>query len=86
MRKLVKLSIIIMLILVCWVSTVYAQPKCTVSLVSDTSTYKRGDTVTIDVNLSNIVSENGIIGVEAILDYDDKMLTLESMKRTERME
>ena len=86
MKKLISLSIIIMLMLMCLSSAVYAQPKCTVSLLSSTSDYKRGDTVTVDVKLSGIVTENGIIGIEAILNYEKSMLTLESMKRTKWLE
>ena len=86
MKKLISLSIIIMLMLMCLSSAVYSQPKCTVSLLSSTSDYKRGDTVTVDVKLSGIVTENGIIGIEAVLDYEKSMLTLESMKRTKWLE
>lgn len=82
MKKLITCSLIILVMLISLTGNTYAKPSCTVSIGSNKSEFARKDTVTFDVSLSNIQSENGIIAIQAILEYDKNMLTLDDMIRT----
>ena len=82
MRKLISCGLIILLMLISLTKITYAKPNCTVSIVPNKSEFVRNDTVTFDVSLSKIQSENGIIAIQAILEYDKSVLTLDDMVRT----
>lgn len=86
MKKLISCGLIILLMLMSLTGITYAKPSVTVSIVPSKSEFVRKDTVTFDVNLSNIQSENGIIAIQASLEYDKSMLTLDDMTRTKQME
>ncbi len=79
MRKLISCGLIILLMLMSLTKVTYAKPNCTVSIVPDKSEVVSKDTVTFDVSLSKIQSENGIIAIQAILEYDKRVLTLDDM-------
>ena len=80
MKKIVNLSIIMLLIIVCFSANVYAKPSCNVSIAAKQTEVSKGDEFTIDVNLSNIQSEVGIIAIEATLEYEKDCLTLLKME------
>lgn len=82
MKKIISFSLIVILILICITGKVYAKPSCNISITANKAEVEKKDTVTFDVNLSNIQSENGIIAIQAILEYDSSMLTLGDMVRT----
>lgn len=80
MKKLTCIALIVMMILVCLASTVYAAPECTVSLQTPKSEFEKGEEFTLDVNISRIKSERGIIALQATLDYDKDSLELKKME------
>lgn len=80
MKRITKLSIIMLLIIFGLTVNVYAKPSCTISMQTDQKEVKKGTEFTIDVNLSNIQSERGIIAIEATLEYDKDCLTLSKME------
>ena len=87
MEKVIKLSLILMLIMTCFVSTVYAettQPSCTVSLETEKTNYSKNEEFNVDIKLSNIKSDRGFIAFEAVLDYDKDSLTLVDMEGQNR--
>lgn len=80
MKKIVKLSIIMLLVVICCSGVVQAAPGCDISLEVSNSEFNKNDTFSVDVKMSNIVSEKGIIALEAILEYDKDSLTLIEIK------
>ena len=75
MKKIAKLSIIMLLMMFVLTVNVYAKLNCNINMQS-----KQEQEITINVNLSNIESERGIIAIEAILEYDKDCLTLSKME------
>lgn len=80
MRKIAKLSIIMLLMIVCLTVNVYAKPNCNISMQTNETEVSKGTEFTIDVNLSDIESEKGIIAIEATLEYEKECLTLLKME------
>lgn len=80
MKGILKLSLIMLLIIMCWAGVVYAATSCNISLETAKSEFNKNDEFTVDVKLSNIQSERGIIALEANLEYDKESLTLVSME------
>lgn len=80
MKKISKLSIIMLLIMFCLTANVYAKPNCNINMITEKTEIVKGQELTIDVKLSNIESEKGIIAIEGILEYDKDCLTLSKMK------
>jgi len=83
MKKISKLSIIfiiMLLVLVGLTANVYAKPNCTINMQPNQTEVNKGKEFTIDVNLSNIQSERGIIAIEATLEYEKNCLTLLKME------
>lgn len=80
MRKVARLSIIMLLMVVVLTVKVYAKPNCNMSMETKQAEVKKDQEITIDVNLSNIQSERGIIALEAVLEYDRDCLTLSKME------
>lgn len=79
MKKIVKLSLILVM-LVCIMGSVYAAPNCSISLETTKAQYNKNDEFTVDVNMSKIESERGIMSVGATLEYDKDSLTLVKME------
>ncbi len=77
-RKIITLSLI--LVIVTLVSNVYAVSKCKVDLKTDKSEYNKNDEFTVNVNLSDIQDEKGIIAVGGTLEYDKNSLELVKME------
>ena len=79
MKKLVKLSLIL-LTAMCIMGNVYATLNCNVNIITAKTEYAKNEEFTVDVNLANIQSEEGIIALGGTLDYDKESLTLEKME------
>lgn len=80
MKKVAKLSIIMIIMIFVLTINVYAKPSCNISMETKQVEVEKGKEITIDVNLSNIQSERGIIAIEAILEYEKDCLTLSKME------
>lgn len=81
MKKIIKLSIIMLLIMIACSGIVQAvTPSCSISLEMTKSEFGKNDTFTVDVKLSNIVSEKGFVALKATLEYDKSSLTLLKME------
>ena len=77
-RKIIALSLI--LVIVTLISNVYAVSKCKVDLKTDKSEYNKNDEFTVNVNLSDIQDEKGIIALGGTLEYDKNSLQLVKME------
>lgn len=80
MKKIIKLSLIMLLIIVCCAGAVYAASSCKISLETAKSEFSKNEEFSVDVKLSNIQSERGFIALEAVLEYDKSSLTLVKMQ------
>lgn len=80
MKKIAKLSIILLLMMFVLTVNVYAKLNCNINMQSEREDVKQEQEITINVKLSNIESERGIIAIEAILEYDKDCLTLSKME------
>lgn len=74
-KKLAKLSIVV-LIAFCVMGCVYAALSCNLTMKLDKTTFDKGEEFTVDIELSNIQSERGIIALGATLQYDTDSLEL----------
>lgn len=75
-RKILKISILLLLILSV-MSTVYAaELKCNVTIVTNKTEMPKGEEFSVDVKVSNIQSERGVISFGATLEYDKDSLEL----------
>lgn len=79
MKRLVSLSLIVLLMLICLSGTVYAAPECNMAIQSAKSEVSKDEEFTLDVNISGIKSERGIIAIQAVLEFDKDSLELKSM-------
>jgi len=75
MRKIIKISLIL-LMAICITGSVYAASSCNISMKTTKTEYSKGDTVTIDVNISDIKSNRGIISFGGTLEYDKDITKL----------
>lgn len=80
MKRVIKLSLIIVLTIICLTGSAYAAPSCNISIQTSKTEFNKNEQFTVDVKLSSIQSERGIIAIEATLDYDKDSLTLVEMK------
>lgn len=76
MKRIVKLSIIMLLMMVVFTVNVYAKPHCNITMQTKEVKVELGKEFTVDVYLSNIQSERGIIAIEGTLEYEKDCLTL----------
>lgn len=77
MKKVVSL---ILLMIICITTSVYAATSCNASLQTAKSEYSKGDEFTVDVNVTDLQSDRGIISFGATLDYDKNCLTFVKME------
>lgn len=77
MKKIVSL---ILLMIICVTTSVYAATSCNANLQIAKSEYNRGDEITVDVNVVNLQSDRGIISFGATLDFDTSVLTFVKME------
>ncbi len=82
MKKIGKLSLVLMalVIIACFMGNVYAALSCNIEMQSQKTQLDKNDEFTIDVKLSNIQSERGVVSLVATLDYDKDCLTLVKME------
>lgn len=78
MKKALKLSLILSLaiFIICIMGDVYAELNCSVDIVTTETEFNKDDEFTVDINVSNIQSEQGIISLGATLEYDKESLEL----------
>lgn len=79
MKKVVTLSLIL-LITIFMMGNVYAALSCKVSVTADKPQITKQEEFTVDFNVYNIQSEKGLIGFNAILEYDKESLDLVKME------
>jgi LPXTG-motif cell wall-anchored protein len=80
MKKIVKLSLALLVAIIMVGSTAYAALECNVSINTAKTEYSKNEEVVVSVNLSDIQSERGVIAFGATLDYDKDSLTLVKME------
>lgn len=80
MKKIVKLSIIMLVITICMVGNTYAALSCEVNMKANKTEISKNDEFTVDVDVSSIQSERGIISLGATLEYDKSSLELVKME------
>ena len=80
MKRVIKLSLIVILAIICLTGVVYAAPSCNIEIQTSKTEFDKNEQFTVDINLSNIKSERGIVAIEATLDYDKESLVLVEMK------
>ncbi len=77
MKKIVKIAFILYSI-ICVASCVYAA-SCNMSLQTAKNEFDKAEEFVVDVNISNIQAEKGIIALGATLEYDKDSLSLVGM-------
>lgn len=75
MRKIITLTLIL-LILFLGMSSVYASSSFTVTMKGPENKVNKNEEFTVEVKLSNIQDERGIIALGGEIDYDNDSLTL----------
>jgi len=76
MKKIVSL-ILVLLTTVCMMGSVYAATNCSIALNTSKTEYNKNDEVVLELNMSNIQSDNGgVIAFGGTLEYDKDSLTL----------
>lgn len=69
MEKRIKLSLILILIIICFAGAVFAvTSSCNITLETAKTEYSKDEEITVDVKISNIQSDRGFIALEANLD------------------
>lgn len=79
MKKVLSL-VLLFIIMMGMIGTVNAAFTCNVSMQIEKTEYKKGDEFTVNINISNIQSDRGVISLGATLDYDKDSLTLVKME------
>lgn len=79
MKKVIGMGIIL-LMAICITGNVYAAFKCNIDMKIEKSEYNKGDTFTVDINISNIESDRGVISFGGTLEYDKDSLKLEKIQ------
>lgn len=79
MKKTLVFSLIVM-ITICIMGSVYAALSCNIGIQSNKTEVKKGEQFTININVSNIQSERGIISMGGTLEYDKDSLELIDME------
>lgn len=77
MKKYKKILLLLIIFLISTISNVYANEKAEVTLVSDKKSVEKGERIIVSVAANN---ENGIEGIEAVLNYDKTKLELEKLE------
>jgi LPXTG-motif cell wall-anchored protein len=80
MKKIVKLSLVLLVAIIMVGSTAYAALECNVSINTTKTEYSKNEEFVVNVDLSSIQSERGVIAFGATLDYDKDSLTLVKME------
>lgn len=80
MKKILKLSLALLVICSIMIGNVYAALSCNVSISADKTEFNKGEEFTLNVKLSNIQSDRGVISLATTLQYDKDSLTLVKME------
>ena len=81
MKKIISLFVLIMIVL-CMANDTIAAMQCKIVLSpEDTSEVTTNDEFKVDVKVSEIFSDRGLVAFGAILDYDKNSLKLEKMEK-----
>ncbi len=80
MKKIIKISCILITLLLIMGSTVFAALDCALNMQATKTEVTKNEEVTININLSNIQSEKGVIALGARLEYDKNSLELVKME------
>jgi len=80
MRKMLKLSLVLAILIFLMVGSVYAAITCNVELKTTKNKFDKKEEVTVEFAISNIQSEGGAIALSATLDYDKTSLDLVKME------
>lgn len=78
-KNIIKISLIV-LMTICITGSVYATLKCNINMKTEKSEYNKGDTFVVDVMISNIESDRGVISFGGTLEYDKESLKLEKIE------
>lgn len=86
--KLIKVNVLLTIILIInfIIGSVYAECTCNVDLEVLETKVKKNDQFVVNVNLSDIQSERGIIALSATIDYDKTSLFIEGIEGTKSWE
>lgn len=79
MKKVVSLTLIL-ITLNCMIGNVYAAFNCEINLQTNKTEFSKNEEIIVDVNISNIQSDRGVISLGATLEYDKDSLTLVKME------
>lgn len=79
MKKILKLSLVLLMTM-CIMGNVYAAINCNVSVQTDKTQISKNEQFTVNVNISNIQSDRGIISLGGTLEYDKDSLELVKME------
>lgn len=79
MKKIVTLSLILILT-ICIMGNVYGAFSCQINMETSKTQVSKNDEFSINVNVSNIQSEKGVISFGGTLEYDKDSLTLVKME------
>lgn len=79
MKKIIVLSLIL-LITICSVIDVYATSSFQMSLIASKNEVNKGDEFVVDVKISNIQMDKGIIALGGRIEYDRDSLELQKME------
>lgn len=79
MKKIISLTLILV-VMMTLISNVYAASSYKLSLEPSKSEVSKGEQFTVDVKISDIQDENGIIALGAKLEYDETSLELVEMQ------
>lgn len=79
MKKIVIMSLILITI-ICVMSNVYAAIICSVNIQTAKTEFKQDEEFVVDIRISNIQSERGIIAFSSTLEYDKSSLTMVKME------
>lgn len=79
MRKIVKLGLILLMTIFI-MGNVYAALSCEMAVQASKTEVSKNEEFTVDMNISNIQSEKGVISLGATLEYDKDSLELVEME------
>lgn len=79
MKKIASLTLML-IILISTIGNVYAAFSCEINLQMSKTEFNKDEEIIVDVNISNIQSDRGVISLGATLEYDKDSLTLVKME------
>lgn len=80
MKKLMKLSLILLIVMYSFTGIAYAATSCNVTINASKTEVSKGEEFTVEVNLTDMQSDLGIISLGATLEYDQESLELIEMQ------